>query len=71
MLLGLSSLLVTRQVNDVLIPLFCDFLKYLKMSKKIKNPADREMRAAISFLNARSAWDVFFPSTLQSRPGSK
>jgi hypothetical protein len=41
-------------VNDALILSFCDFLWYLKMSKKIKNPAECEVRALIRFLNAQN-----------------
>jgi hypothetical protein len=41
-------------MNDAQILSFCDFLHYLKMSKKIENPAECEVRAVIRVLNAQN-----------------
>jgi hypothetical protein len=45
-------------MNDVLILSFCEFLQYLKISKKIKNPAECEVRALIRFLNAQNVGPI-------------
>jgi hypothetical protein len=40
--------------------MFCNFLQRLKMRKKIKNAGDREVQAAIPFLNAKNFPGRFF-----------
>jgi hypothetical protein len=40
---GASGILVTSQMNDTLILSFCDCLWYLKVNKKMENPADCEV----------------------------